>query len=316
MNYKSYCDLAADVLTAAHKIPGDIDLIVGVPRSGLLAASVLGLNLNRRICDLQSFLNNGLVANGKTRSPTGFSFDRVHDARSVLIVDDSIATGSSLDQVRAEVAGCEYKGKVLYMAVYATDEFKDDLDCFAEVVPLPRIFQWNLFHRVEAEYYCVDIDGVLCFDPSKQQNDDSKSYRDFLLNATPLARPTYPIGHLVTSRLEKYRAETEAWLHQRSIKYGHLHMLDLKSAEERRRQRIHASFKADIYSKLLSTVLFVESEANQAHEICMRSGKPVLDYGNQKLVHPGFGLSLIMQKNRKMSARITNKIRHIARQLF
>ena len=39
INYKTYNDLYADIIKNIHKIPHDIDMVVGVPRSGMLAAT-------------------------------------------------------------------------------------------------------------------------------------------------------------------------------------------------------------------------------------------------------------------------------------
>lgn len=63
----------------------------------------------------------------------------------------------------------------------------------------------------------MDIDGVLCADPTPEENDDGEKYRHFLLNTPPLFIPKVTIGTLVTSRLEKYRPETEAWLQKNHV---------------------------------------------------------------------------------------------------
>ena len=47
---------------------------------------------------------------------------------------------------------------------------------------------------------CVDIDGVLCFDPAHAENDDGAAYTNFLNNVPPFLSPTRKIGTLVTSR--------------------------------------------------------------------------------------------------------------------
>ena len=49
----------------------------------------------------------------------------------------------------------------------------------------------------------------------------------------------YEINTIVTSRLEKYREPTEKWLKDHGVKYKQLIMLDLPSAEERRKQGCH-----------------------------------------------------------------------------
>ena len=148
-------------------------------------------------------------------------------------------------------------------------------------------------HRIELADCCVDLDGVLCVDPADDENDDGPRYARFLQNARPLIIPSYPIGHIVTSRLQKYRLETEEWLRDHGVVFGQLHMLDFPSAEIRRRLRPHARFKASVYMSQRATHLFIESEPNQAAEIAQISGKPVLCYGTQQLLLPGFSWSTI-----------------------
>jgi uncharacterized HAD superfamily protein len=125
------------------------------------------------------------------------------------------------------------------------------------------------------EKSCFDIDGVLCVDPSSEQNDDGPKYREFILNAKPLFIPGATIGALVTSRLEKYRPETEEWLKKNNIRYKELYMLDLPDMAARQKANSHGSFKASVY-KSNAFKLFVESEPRQAAEINRLTGKPVL----------------------------------------
>jgi hypothetical protein len=74
---------------------------------------------------------------------------------------------------------------------------------------LYRYFQWNILNHTTLEKACFDIDGVFA-DPLPEQNDDGE-YIDFILNAPPLFIPGSKIGTIVTSRLEKYRIQTETW---------------------------------------------------------------------------------------------------------
>ena len=60
-------------------------------------------------------------------------------------------------------------------------------------------------------------------------------------------------------------------------------MLDLPSADERRRLNCHAKFKAEQYQKLQDTVLFVESEETQAKEIALLTGKQVICTANDEI---------------------------------
>ena len=49
MNYRNIADLNNTILQRLHIIPRDFDLIVGVPRSGMLPANLLALYLNKQI---------------------------------------------------------------------------------------------------------------------------------------------------------------------------------------------------------------------------------------------------------------------------
>jgi uncharacterized HAD superfamily protein len=188
--------------------------------------------------------------------------------------------------------------------VYATEESVSLVNFAFEAVPMPRVFEWNVMHRKSLARCCMDIDGVLCLDPTPQENDDGEAYSMFLTVAGKLCIPSYPVSHLVTSRLEKYRRQTEAWLHQHGIVYSELHMLDLPNAETRRKAGAHAAFKAEVFRRARDTVLFIESDRRQALEIARLAGKPVLCFTTQEMFQPGLSAALIERKGREFSYRL------------
>lgn len=57
MNFRTINDLNNLISKNLDKIPKDIDLIVGVPRSGLFVANLIALYLNLPLTDFDSFLN-------------------------------------------------------------------------------------------------------------------------------------------------------------------------------------------------------------------------------------------------------------------
>jgi uncharacterized HAD superfamily protein len=122
----------------------------------------------------------------------------------------------------------------------------------------------------------MDIDGLLCVEPTPEENDDGNRYEQFLRQAYPFHIPTVPVATLVSSRLEKYRAQTEDWLGRHGVQYGELCLLDLPSAAERRRLQAHVPFKAAVYRSKSSASLFLESDLAQAEAIAQRSGKAVI----------------------------------------
>ena len=171
------------------------------------------------------------------------------------------------------------------MTVYVTDETKNIPDIYFEVCNPPRMFEWNYLHHKNLVNACFDIDGVLCVDPTPEQNDDGEKYIDFVRNAPLRVAPSFKIGYLVTSRLEKYRGDTEYWLKKNNIKYDHLIMMQFKTKEERIRSGSHGKFKGEVYSRFKETNLFVESELRQAKEIAEISGKVVFCTENQSVIY-------------------------------
>lgn len=285
MNFKSYTDLNQDIKNNLHKLHTQkIDLVVGIPRSGMIPAYMIALNLNVDCIDLPSFIRNERASKGSSRK-TRHTLVNAWDAQNVLLVDDSIMAGNSMRSVMEQLPE-GFKGNYIKMAVYSASIKPDNMDLFFERVPAPRVFEWNIYHHGVMSRSCVDIDGVLCLDPTPEQNDDGPQYIDFLLNAQPLNIPSAKIHSLVTNRLEKYRKETETWLNKYNIEYDHLIMLNVASKEERQRLNSYATHKANYY-RTSGLDFFVESEVAQASSIAQLTGKPVFCVDNNTIYKPG-----------------------------
>lgn len=318
MNYRSLADLNDAIMRNLHGLPRDIDLVVGIPRSGLLAANLFSLVTNIPLTDLDSFLEGRLHTSGTTKRHRGL--DRgIADMRRILILDDSIFSGNAMRdaRLRVEEAGIAEKtgAEIIFAAVYGSDASYPEADFIFERVKSPRIFQWNFMHHVVLEESCVDIDGVLCLDPTEDQNDDGDAYRRFLTEALPLHATSRRLGWLVTSRLEKYRPETEAWLKAQGIEYGQLVMLDLPSKAERQRLGAHGTFKAEFYRNSNAT-LFIESEHRQARTIARLSGKPVLCVETHQICMPDSLSPVAMrQQMRNMPTRLKQRAHGTGRRL-
>lgn len=272
---------------------------------------MIALNRNASFSDLPSVLADLPIAHGQTRSLRR-ELKTARDARHILLVDDSIETGGSMKAAAALLMDAvKSHQRVTTLAAYASDR-DAAVDHYFEVLPQRRVFEWNLMHRPYLANCCFDIDGVLCADPTAEQNDDGSRYEDFLASARVINAPTHEIGHLVTSRLEKYRGHTEDWLRRNNIRWGKLHMLDLPTAEERRRRGIHASFKASVYSQLEDAQLFVESERPQAMAIADQAGKAVLCYATQEVFYPGMNLETARGKLRRVTwKKVSGKLRSL-----
>lgn len=292
MNYKSLNCLSKDIIKNLHKIHnGNYDLIVGIPRSGMIPAYTIGLYLNINVIDIDGFIENRPLKKGRTRKTKDEIFS-AHDAKKVLIVDDSIMSGSSLKAALDKIPKPLIK-KITTLAIYSDKKNRNDVGFFLETVPAPRVFEWNIFHRDLISKACVDIDGVLCSDPTNEENDDGEKYINFLTNAKPHILPTYKIHSLVTNRLEKYRPQTEFWLQKHGITYENLIMLDLPNKEARQKSGSYAEHKASYFKKSKDLEIFIESEIWQAQEIMKITGKPVYCVDENIMLSPNSFISLV-----------------------
>lgn len=270
LNYKTYQDLNLDIKNNINKVPNDIDLVVGIPRSGMLPAYMLGLMLSKQVCSLYEFLSEDF------KNKTTYRIKLSNEIKNILIIDDSILSGRASLETKKLVkdSGLDKKYNIKYMAVYyKNSDYKKYIDIALVQLNSPRVFEWNYLNHCFLQDAAFDIDGVLCKDPLPQENDDGIKYKNFLQNAKPLFIPQYKIPYIITSRLEKYRKETEEWLKKNNVQYDHLIMLSGYTAEERRKLNLHAKFKAEQYKKLTDIQLFIESDRRQAEEISKLTGK-------------------------------------------
>ena len=207
--------------------------------------------------------------------------DRVSNpVQRALVVDDSCLSGAAINQAKELVKNFDFHCD--FAAVYTSDKAKDQLDYYFKVLETPRVFEWNVFHHSILERSCLDIDGVLCPDPTRDENDDGPSYLGFVSQTPGLFAPTTRVGSLVTNRLEKYRKQTEDWLGRMGVDYGELIMHQAKSKAERQAGP-RVGHKAEVFSDS-KWKLFIESDKFQSEEIHRLTGKPVLCVDTMEMI--------------------------------
>lgn len=290
MKFVTLADLAATIRRNVHKIPHDVDFVIGVPRSGVIAAGIIAEFLNAPLIDVDSFAKFGALPTGGRRSR--FHRRPVTERSRVLVVDDTIFHGWSLRETKNKLApfARKFGYEFVYLAVFlegpndGVDIWLEDLRRYTDGYTTFVLYEWNIFHHVpKLMGECIyDIDGVLCLDPPDERS--GRPYLDYLPNAVPLFTPTVKVGELVTYRLEKYRDLTEWWLRNQGVTYGALTMFPAKSYDERAEMGISpAAFKADIYRLRPWAKLFVESDDRQAREIHAITRRPVYSVETNKI---------------------------------
>lgn len=309
MRYVTINELSNIVRNNIFKVPHDIDLVVGVPRSGLLPANMIALYLNTQLSDVDSFINGHIYKSGRRGE-----YIANLNFRKILVVDDSVCSGASISEAKAKLLAFNPTYEYIFCSPIVTTLGQQFVDIWFETIDDVRVFEWNLFHHHLLANACLDIDGVLNVDPS--EDDDGGIYISFLNNAKPLFVPTVRISTLISCRLEKYRKETENWLRNHNVQYDRLVLLDFPNKDARVKWGKHGKYKGHYY-KTSTCGLFIESNKNQAQEIANISSKPVICIETNSLVRPTESIVFKSKKKvKKYLPGIYSKLKKLKDRIF
>ena len=256
LNFKTMPDLSRDLAHAAPDLLRDVDAVIGIPRSGVLAAAMLALHAQVPLGTVDEYCAH--------TGPAG-------DIERVLLLDDTVCGGGTMKRAFEKVSAARPDSKIVRAAVYHAGGTK--LDRCVGKLATPRAFEWNIWRTVNLPTIAFDMDGVFCEDP-KFVDDDGPKIEAHCIGARPINLPTRPVAAIVTCRLERWRPQTEAWLKRYKVRYKRLVMMRYPSAQARRRAGGHARWKAEVYRDI-GARLFVESSVAQARAIAKQSGRQV-----------------------------------------
>jgi uncharacterized HAD superfamily protein len=144
-----------------------------------------------------------------------------------------------------------------------TNKGKKLVDYYYMMLKDPHLFEWNLLSaNVHIDSVATDLDGVLCHDCPPEADDDGEKYANWIKNVLPYMIPNFTIETIITSRLEKYRTQTEEWLKSYKVKYKQLVMLN----DQTRNSKKSVSHKVSVIKKT-KPLWFFESDFSEAEEI-------------------------------------------------
>lgn len=260
LNYIDYNTLIKDSFNLSKEIKRKYDIVIGIPRSGYIPASIIGFNLGLPIVTPYEFIV-------KRTFKFGVKF---RDVKNILLVDDSITSGNTIKKAILDIS--EQGIFNIDTAIIYTDlDNKHDITYVSKTILAPRIFQWNVFNHGHLKTACLDFDGVLCKEQTFVEDDNKPDQmQEFILNAEPLYIPKKPIYAIVSNRIELYRKECEAWLKKHNVRYEHLILTPFKSADQRRKYLSQLGgngyWKAKRF-KELEAKWFIESDIIQSKQI-------------------------------------------------
>lgn len=253
----SNSDLARDTLALVGALPPNLAGVVGVPRSGMLPASILATHLHLPLFSWRDSIEP--VGNGWRLSDA----PEFHGDGPLLVIDDTSYGGNTSKNVRSRWKEVGRGRELIFAAVYSTPRQYHRVgpmpDLAAAIVDPPHFLEWNFFNSTYVPHTAFDFDGVLTIDGTTQ----------------PLHLPRkWPVELIVTGRFERDRAGSEAWLREHGINCKRLVMYP-GSLAERDQPGAIAAYKAEHF-QASALKWFVESDAEQAQAIARLTGKHVL----------------------------------------
>lgn len=250
----------------------EFDGFVGIPRSGMIPATLLSVLLNK---PLFSTVNDKIEILSCTSPHGGDRMDNFKgDITNLLFVDDTVHDGLALRRIK------EKFGDVKTACVFVTKHSCDKVDYHSEILDPPHFLEWNFFNSGYVRTAMFDIDGIFCENVPRNVCQNEEDYINWISNVKPIKHriPTlFEASKLVTGRLEKYRDVTENWLKKHNFNYKELVMFPTDRVEERNKNhyQVVGNFKAEIF-KLSRQKYFVESEKEEALIIKENSTKTVV----------------------------------------
>lgn len=252
----------------------DFDVIVHLPRSGTLPACLLATYLKRPFASVDEYCA-GIINTRKA------DYKTLH---KILIVDDSIATGGQLKNAMEKIKAARPDTQILSLAVYGVprpDRVQEATMVLFEHRDKDYVYPWFMWKTQNVKHYAFDMDGVLCRDCTREEDDEGANYKKFITNAELKFHTDFELGAIVTSRLEKWRPQTEAWLDRHNFKYKKLIMGPWRNNADRKRADA-AYWKAKQFGNSKFT-LYVESSEREAEIIAAQTDKTVFCIDNQRV---------------------------------
>lgn len=266
MHVITVADLARTVLEGLDRLPEDIDLVAGIPRSGMLPATLIALHLNVPLTDVGALLEGRVHETGTTRR-TGRSAPGPGPARHVLVVDDLAGSGGTMRGWRERLVEVARTTRLTFLSVYADPGSGDVVDLHLAQSSTDTVFEWNALHLRDAKHLAVEIDGILAAPLAPAELADETTLRAALDRTPPRLVPSHRLGRIITARPERFRAATEAWLERHAIRHDGLVMRPDGDDDV-------AAFKARAL-EAAPQALLVEPDPEVAALVARRTGRAV-----------------------------------------
>lgn len=212
IQYRSITDMGERITASLDALPSDLDMVVGVPRSGMIAATLIALYRNLPMTDLEGLFEGRMIKSGRR---TIEQINMEGSRCKVLVVDDSVGAGTQMRAAKERLKPLEDKFEFVFAAVFVSETGSSLVDIAMEICPQPRCFQWNVMNHYLMQRACVDVLSLLPGDVSKQATISRELPQ--IWQQTPLFKPKYKLASLVVPAYSTEREMVEKWMQQHGL---------------------------------------------------------------------------------------------------
>lgn len=195
-------------------LPKDIDLVVGIPRSGLLFADMIALSLAKPLATPETLAEGGPWVSERFTVPEQIA--------SVLLVDDSVDTGESMADAVDEVRNALPGARVTTAVLIGRKEQKASVDHIFRMIPQPRLFEWDLMHQKKVGHVAVVLEGVIA--PARPTDLPDTEYAKWLDDTGPGRIPIYLVDTVIAYGPEGAEGSVATYLDRHGVDFGRILM--------------------------------------------------------------------------------------------
>lgn len=292
IQYRQVSEMCDRVSASLGMLPEDLDMVVGIPRSGMIAATLITLYRNLPMTDMEGLFEGRMIKSGHR------SIEQINnDGRrcKALVIDDSVGSGSQMRAAHERLKPLEDRFEFVFAAVYVTEKSRELVDIAMEICPTPRCFQWNVMNHAYMTRACVDVLALLQPGVSQQAMDSQRLPE--LWDQTPLFKPKYKLGSLVVPALSSDRERVEQWMKQHGLS---CERIVFGGCDWSGYARARAAAQRDL--SLLMAYVYSRGDAQRAAS----AGLPTLCSERFELVQPT-ALGNIRHKLRRLPAGLRRK---------
>ncbi len=195
--------LVEDTARLFSYLPGDIDAVLGIARSGLLPATQIAVMLHRPIYTVGTFAvdPSAITHCGGGWRMLGALPQTTAAPRKLLIVDDTAWRGIAMQRIKWLAARRWPQAKIVTAVIYAHSQTLHLLDFAACCYDGLHYLEWNLFNTGHVDPatgggLVSDLDGIFCPDIAREDDDDGPRYLAAIRTRScdPASQPTARAG--------------------------------------------------------------------------------------------------------------------------